>query len=333
MRRGTEHAPPSDERLSWDWDFPTRHFDGVNATTVKPLLRETYDEWSRHNAAQLGASLSYYAVLSLAPLIVVLLAIIGLVYGADAARGNLQTELQRFMGYEAADAIQQVVASASSPTSGVIATIVGVLTLLLGASGVAIALQQSLNIVWDVPPRATAKWWGPYVREKLTGFVAVLGAGFLLVVSLAVTAAIAVLEKFFTYLLPIPGAVLQFTNSIFSLAITTLLFALLFRTLPDLRIAWRRVWVGAAVTALLFTIGKYLIGIYLGRAGVGSAYGAAGSLVVVLVWVYYSAQVFFFGAEFTHVYAKAQAAQARANRQMFSNGRPRRFSSSRSTPA
>jgi len=218
------------------------------------------------------------------------------------------------MGYEAANAVQHVVASADSQKSGVIATIIGIVTLLLGASGVAVALQQSLNIVWDVPQRAATRWWGPYVRQKLTGFAAVVGAGLLLVLSLAVTAAIAVVEKFFTYLLPVPGALLQLTNSIVSFAITTFLFALLFRTLPDLRIAWRRVWVGAAATALLFTIGRYLIGIYLGKASVGSAYGAAGSLVVVLVWVYYSAQVFFFGAEFTQVYAKAQAAEAREHR-------------------
>jgi membrane protein len=297
------------------------------------LFRETYDEWSRHNAAQLGAALSYYAVLSLAPLIVVLIAMVGLVYGGEAARGGLQVELQRFMGYEAADAIQHVIASASSPRSGVIATILGALTLLLGASGIAIALQQSLNTIWDVPSRRVQHWWRPYVRQRLTGFAVVLGAGFLLVLSLAATAAIAVIETFFAHLLPLPGAVLQLIDSIVSLAITTFLFALLFRTLPDLRIAWRRVWVGAAVTALLFTIGKYLIGLYLGKASVGSAYGAAGSLVVVLVWVYYSAQVFFFGAEFTHVYARAQAARARESRQLPPHRRWRPVGSGRSTPA
>jgi membrane protein len=297
------------------------------------LFRETYDEWSRHNAAQLGAALSYYAVLSLAPLIVVLIAMVGLVYGGEAARGGLQVELQRFMGYEAADAIQHVIASASSPRSGVIATILGALTLLLGASGIAIALQQSLNTIWDVPSRPVQHWWRPYVRQRLTGFAVVLGAGFLLVLSLAATAAIAVIETFFSHLLPLPGAVLQLIDSIVSLAITTFLFALLFRTLPDLRIAWRRVWVGAAVTSLLFTIGKYLIGLYLGKASVGSAYGAAGSLVVVLVWVYYSAQVFFFGAEFTHVYARAQAARARNSRQLPPHRRWHTFGSGRSTPA
>jgi membrane protein len=286
----------------------------VGAKTYRDLLQQTYVEWSRHNAAQLGASLTYYAILSLAPLVILTVAILGLVYGPEAARGGLQAELQRFMGIEAADAVQHVVASASVPSSGIIATVVGVITLLLGASGVAIALQQALNMIWDVPPRTSTRWWGPYVRQKLMGFVAVVAAGFLLVLSLGVTTAIAVLEKFFTNLLPIPAIVLQAINLVVSLGITTFLFALLFRTLPDRHIAWRRVWVGAGVTALLFTLGKYGIGLYLGKASVGSAYGAAGSLIVVLVWAYYSAQVFFFGAEFTHVYARAQAGQAREAR-------------------
>jgi membrane protein len=284
--------------------------------------------------AQLGASLSYYAVLSLAPLVVVLVGVIGLVYGPDAARGGLQTELQRFMGSEAADAVAHVVAAARSPASGIIATILGLLTLLLGASGAAIALQQGLNSIWDVPPRAAKRWWGPYVRQRLVGFATVLAAGFLLVLSLTITAAIAAVEKFFASLLPIPGGVLQLINSAVSLALSTVLFALLFQTLPDRRIAWCRVWVGAAVTALLFTIGKYLIGVYLGKASVGSAYGAAGSLVVVLVWVYYSAQVFFFGAAFTRVYAEGKAAQAPNSRESPSTEpRSQILGPCRSTPA
>lgn len=286
----------------------------VERANITALLWETYAEWDRHNAAQLGASLSYYAVLSLAPLIVVLVGILGLVYGPDAAHGNLQAELQRFMGPEVAGAVQRAVATANDPAAGILATVLGVLTLLLGASGVAIELQQALNTIWDVPPRAFKRWWGPYVRRKLVGFAAVVAAGVLLLLTLVVTAGIALLEKFFRGLLPIPGAALQLVNSIVSLALATILFAILFRTLPDRSIAWRRVWMGAAVTAVLFTLGKYAIGMYLGKAGVGSAYGAAGSLVVVLVWVYYSAQVFFFGAEFTHVYAQAQAARAREAR-------------------
>jgi membrane protein len=281
---------------------------------IAALLRDAYAEWDRHNAAQLGASLSYYAVLSLAPLVVVLVGILGLVYGPEAAHGNLQAGLERFMGAEVAGAVQHAVAAANDPAVGVLATALGVLFLLLGASGVAIELQQSLNTIWDVPPRVSRRWWGSYIRRKLVGFAAVLAAGFLLLLTLAATAGIALVEKFFSAWLPIPAAVLQSINSVVSLALSTVLFAILFRTLPDRSIAWRRVWTGAAVTALLFTLGKYAIGIYLGKAGVGSAYGAAGSLVVVLVWVYYSAQVFFFGAEFTHVYAQAQAARAREAR-------------------
>ncbi len=154
----------------------------------------------------------------------------------------------------------------------------------------------------------------PYVRQRLVGFVTVVVAGFLLVLLLGVTTAIATLETFFGHLLPVPAFALQLVNTIVSFAVTTGLFAVIFRTLPDRRIAWHRVWVGAAFTALLFTLGRYVIGIYLGKAGVGSAYGAAGSLVVVLVWVYYSAQVVLFGAEFTHVYAETQAASAREHR-------------------
>ena len=280
------------------------------------LLKQTYEEWTRHNAGLLGAALAYYAALSLAPLVVLLIAILGLIFGPDAARGGLEAELQRFMGPEAAAAVEQVVASVDSPSSGIVASVVSIVVLLLGASGIALALQQALNLIWDVPPRTSNHWWGPIVRQRLVAFATVLAAGFVLVLSLGATTTIALLGKFFTNLLPIPASILQLINFVVSLAVTTFLFALLFRTLPDRRIAWRRVWVGAAVTALLFAIGRYLIGLYLGRAGVGSAYGAAGSLIVVLVWVYYSAQVFLFGAEFTHVYAKAQAAQTREARRI-----------------
>ena len=284
----------------------------MDRTVLREILKHTYAEWNRHNAAQLGASLAYYSVLSLAPLIILFMAIVGLVYGQEAARGELIGELQRFIGFAAADAIQRVVASASEPVSGVVATVLAVVTALVGASGVVVALQQALNTIWDVPPRLSERWWGPYLRQKLIAFAVVVAVGFLLVVSLAVTAAIAAVQEFFGQWLPMPAVLLQLFNFVVSFGIVTFLFAFLFRFLPDRTIAWRRVWVGAAVTALLFTVGKLLIGLYLGRASVGSAYGAAGSLIVVLVWVYYSAQVFFFGAEFAHVYATAQAVSGHA---------------------
>jgi membrane protein len=291
---------------------------------VLNLAKDTYAEWSRHNAGQLGASLAYYAVLSLAPLVVLLLAILGFAYGTDAAHGKLFSELQGFMGPGAADAVQRVVVSSSHPASGVIATLISLVILLFGASGVVVALRQTLNTIWDVPAPPSHRWWGPYLRQELIAFGAVIAVGFLLIILLTVTTAIAVAEKFFSAWLPLPGAVLQLMNFVVSVAIATFLFAVLFRFLPDRRIAWRRVWAGAAVTAILFTIGKWLIGLYLGKASVGSAYGAAGSLIVVLVWVYYSAQVFFFGAEFTHVYATAQAAQTREAFRMEGGTRPPR---------
>jgi membrane protein len=291
--------------------FQGHSVSNMRRDVLLSVVKEAYAEWNSHNAAQLGASLAYYSVLSLAPLIVLLLAILGLAYGAEAAHGKLFMQLEGFMGSGAAEAVQQVVVLASQPASGIIATAISLITLLFGASGVVIALQQTLNTIWDVPARPTHRWWAPYLRQKLIAFGAVVAVGFLLVIMLAITTGIAVAEKFFSAWLPLPGASLQLLNFVVSVAITTFLFAFLFRFLPDRRIAWRRVWVGATATASLFTLGKWLIGLYLGKASVGSAYGAAGSLIVVLVWVYYSAQVFFFGAEFTHVYAKAQAAHAR----------------------
>ena len=218
------------------------------------VVKEAYAEWNHHNAAQLGASLAYYSVLSLAPLIVLLLAIMGLAYGAEAAQGKLFMQLEGFMGTGAAEAVQHVVVLASQPASGIVATVISLITLLFGASGVVVALQQTLNTIWDVPPRPAHRWWGPYLRQNLTAFGAVIAVGLLLVVMLAITTAIAVAEKFFSGWLPVPGAVLQLLNFVVSVAITTFLFAFLFRFLPDRRIAWRRVWVGAAVTASLFTL-------------------------------------------------------------------------------
>src|SRR6266851_2774903 len=231
--------------------FITRRRMRMGREPLLNVVKETYAEWNRHNAAQLGASLAYYSVLSLAPLVVVLLMIFGLAYGSEAAHGKLFTQLEGFMGPGAADAVQHVVVSASQPSSGIIATVISLITLLFGASGVVVALQQTLNTIWDVPPRPTHRWWGPYLRQKLIAFAAVMAVGFLLVILLAVTTAIAVAERFFGAWLPLPEAVLQLINFVVSVAITTFLFAFLFRFLPDRRIAWRRVWAGAAGTAML----------------------------------------------------------------------------------
>ncbi len=274
-----------------------------------PLLKDTYADWSRHQAPKLGAALAYYTILSLAPLMIVVIAVIGLVYGQKAASGQIMGQIQDMVGKDGAQMIQTVVANANQPKSGIVATILGLITLFLGASGVFVELKDSLNKIWEVPPKPKAGVWS-MIRERFLSFGMVLAIGFLLLVSLVLSAATALAGTFVRGIMPVPPWVLQIVNSLVSILVFTALFAMIFRFLPDEKITWRDTFLGAAFTSVLFTIGKLLIGLYLGKAGVASAYGAAGSLVIVLVWVYYSAQVFFFGAEFTHVFAMREGSHS-----------------------
>jgi membrane protein len=267
------------------------------------LTKRTYNEWDRHHAPTLGASLAYYTVLSLAPLLIVVTTVVGLALGHAAAQGHLMEQIQGMVGGEGAKAIQQVIAHADQPKTGIIASLLGLVTLFLGASGVFAEIHDALNRIWDIKPKPNSGIWR-MVRERFLSFGMLLVIGFLLLVSLVISAGIAAAGKYVGGVLPIPAEVLRIINALVSLAIITTLFAMIFRFLPDEKVGWSNVWTGAFATAVLFTIGKYLIGLYLGKASIGSAYGAAGSLVIVLVWVYYSAQIFFFGAEFTHVYAE-----------------------------
>ena len=266
------------------------------------LLKEAFADWSRHNVPKLGAALAYYTVLSTAPLVVVVVAVVGLVFGEQAARGQIMRQLQNQVGREGAEAIQTIIANAYQPKSGIIATVLGLITLFIGASGVLVELRDSLNRIWDAPPQPNAGLWAT-VRDRLVSFGMLIAVGFLLLVSLILSAGITAASTHLDALLPIPGWVLEATNSLVSLIIITGLFAMIYRILPDVNITWRDTFLGAAFTSVLFTVGKFLIGLYLGKASIASAYGAAGSLVILLVWIYYSAQVFFFGAEFTHVFA------------------------------
>lgn len=270
--------------------------------TILKLLEETFSEWSRHKAPRLGAALAYYTTLSLAPLVVVMIGLAGIFFGQEAARGQLVWQIQDLVGRDAAKAIEGMVKSAQTPSSGILATVIGTLTLLFGASVVFGELRDALNTVWGVPASEGLNILGE-IRYRFFSFAMVLAVGFLLLVSLVLSTALAAIGKFFGSLLPTPEYVLHIANILLSFAVVTLLFALIYKVVPDVAIAWNDVWIGAAATSLLFSIGKFLIGLYLGKASVGSAYGAAGSLVVILVWVYYSAQIFFFGAEFTQVYA------------------------------
>jgi membrane protein len=272
----------------------------MNYQTIYFLFRETFDDWNEHEAPRLGAALAFYTILSLAPLVILAVAIAGLIFGHSTAQSQVLGEVERMIGRQGSEAVKGMIENAQEPTSCTVASIIGVVTLLFGASGVFGELRTALNKMWDVKPNSEGGVWGT-IRQRFFSFGIVLAVGFLLLVSLVINAALAATGKFFGGVLPIPEFLLSAINFVISLAGTTVLFALIFRHVPETKIRWRKIWVGATVTAFLFTIGKLLIGLYLGKAAVGSAYGAAGSLVVVIVWVYYSATIFFFGAEFTHV--------------------------------
>src|SRR5688572_12875390 len=266
------------------------------------LLKEAASDWSRDRAPRLGAALAYYTVFSIVPLLIVIIALIGLFFGEDAAQSAIMGQISSLVGEQSAGAIKDMIQRAEQPSTGLVATVVAVITLLFGASGVFGQLQDALNTVWGVEPKEGRGVWG-FIKDRFLSFVAVVGTGFLLLVSLVLSSALAALGKWFSGVLPLPEVLLQALNFMVSFVVITGLFALIFKVLPDARVAWRDVWVGAALTAALFTIGKFAIGLYLGKSNVASAYGAAGSLVIVLVWVYYSAQILLYGAEFTQVYA------------------------------
>ena len=280
----------------------------IRSNRMKPketfsLLKATAFEWLDDQAPTLGAALAYYTVFSLAPLLIISIALAGLVFGAEAAQGQIFDQLRGLLGDASGKAMQEIVQSASAePKTGVVATVIGFVTLLFGASGVFGQLQASLNIIWGVQPKPGRGILG-IIRDRSLSFGFILVVGFLLLVSLLLTAGIAFVGKQFGAMVPGMEALIQILNSILSLAVITLLFGMMFKILPDANIAWRDVWIGAFITALLFTLGKFALGFYLGRSGVASSYGAAGSLIVLLLWVYYSSQVVFFGAEFTQVYA------------------------------
>jgi YihY family inner membrane protein len=272
------------------------------------LLKETFNSWSKDKVPRHGAALAYYAVLSLVPLLVVIIAMSGLVFGREAAEGHIMEQIGSLVGPQSAAAIKEMIQRASEPRTGIVATIVAATTLLLGASGVFAQLQDSLHSVWGIQPKEGRGIWG-LIKDRFISVAALLGTGFLLLVSLALSAALSAFGKWFGGWLPAPEFVLQGLDVAISFVGITGLFALMFKVLPDARIAWSDVWVGAALTAVLFTVGKFAIGLYLGKSDVGSAYGAAGTIVILLVWVYYSSQILLFGAEFTQVYANTIGAR------------------------
>jgi membrane protein len=270
---------------------------------VMAFLREIYYQWQKDNALSHGAALAYYTLFSMAPLLMLIIAIAGFVFGRTAAEGQLFGQIEGVIGPAGARTVEGMIASVSTPKAGLIASAVSVVTILFGASAVFGQLRTSLNHIWEVTPSKGGGMLG-IARQRLANFLIILGIGGLLLASLVLTAALAAVHELLARHLPLLGGLLPKLNFLLSLALTTTLFAMIYKILPETRMDWRDVWLGAAVTAVLFTIGKTLIGVYLGRTGVASIYGAAGSLVLVLLWVYYCAQIFFIGAEFTEVYSR-----------------------------
>ncbi|MGE5774661.1 MAG: YihY/virulence factor BrkB family protein [Chloroflexota bacterium] len=270
------------------------------------LLKETVREWSEDGASRLAAALAYYTTFSLAPLLVLIIAIAGLIGGQEAAQSQTMAQVQDLLGPQGGEFVQSMIENASRPATGVTATIIGVVTLLFGALGVFGELQNSLNTIWEVKPKPAQGLFDSlkrFVIDRLLSFTMVLGIGFLLLASLVISAVLSALGNYIGNALPMADLWLQLINFVISFVVVTALFAMIFKFLPEVDIAWKDVWLGAAVTSLLFSLGKFLIGFYLGRSTVGNTFGAAGSLAILLIWVYYSAQILFFGAEFTQVYA------------------------------
>jgi membrane protein len=281
----------------------------MNLTVIWDMLKTTFSDWNEDKAPRLAAALAYYALFAIAPLLVIVIAIAGLFFGAEAVRGQIVGQIQGLVGEQGGKAIQDMVANAANrPGAGIVATVVGIVTLVFGALGLFGQLQDALNTIWEVQPKPGRSWL-EVIKDRLAPFTMVLGVAFLLLVSLVVSAALAGVGKFLGTVLPGLTIVGEILNFVISFGVITLLFAMIYKFLPDAKIAWNDVWIGAAATALLFTIGKLLLGLYLGRSSTTSAYGAAGSLVIVLLWVYYSAQILFLGAEFTQVYAKKYGSQ------------------------
>jgi membrane protein len=281
-------------------------------SNLPSLFKLTYQGWKQDNASRLSAALAYYTIFSLAPLLAIVIAITGLIWEAGAVRAQILSQVQGLVGAEGADFVANLITNTGSPSEDTVVLIIGIITLLFGALGVFNELHNSLNIIWNVKvekPKGFLQGLKKLIIDRLLSFTMILAIGFLLLVSLVVTAGLSATQETIGNAFPMSEFILQVVNLVISLGVITFLFALIFKFLPDAKLSWRNVWMGAFVTSLLFTFGKTAIGIYLGNSAVASAFGAAGSLVLLLLWIYYSAQILFFGAEFTQVYANTHGSK------------------------
>ncbi len=274
------------------------------------VIKTTVTDWQEDKATRLAAALAYYTLFSIAPLLLVVTAVAGFAFGDEAVSGQLDQQLQSFMGEDGAAVVEEMVARARKPASGIAASLIGMGLLVWGATGVFSELKDALNTIWEVEPQPNRGWMAT-IKDRLLSFAMVLSVGFLLLVSLVVSTALSAAEGVMGNLIPGPDILVHLANGLVSLVVIAVLFALIFRYLPDVHVPWRHVWLGALVTAILFTAGKFLFGLYLGRGAIGTTYGAAGSVVVVLLWAYYSSLILFLGAEFTQAHARAFGSRAK----------------------
>jgi len=282
----------------------------VNLTPIKSILQETLAAWQEDKVPILAAALAYYMVFSLAPLLVIVIAIAGFIVGEATAREEVVDKITKVMGEQGAEVIQNVIQSQFEPSSSIIATLIGIATLIFAATTIFAQLKQALNIIWGVELKPGQGIWG-FIRSRILAIFMVLGIGFILLLSLIVSSVLSGINDWLGQVVPVPTIVWSVTDNVITFILITLLFGQIYRVLPDVKIAWADVGVGAAITAVLFIIGRTLIGLYLGNAGVGSAYGAASSFIVLLLWIFYSAQIFLLGAELTKIWTRRYGSQIR----------------------
>lgn len=271
------------------------------------VLKQAAIEWYQDKVPRLGAALAYYTIFSIVPMLMIIIMVLGVAFGTEVAHRYVIEQLSELLGQQSAEAIKEMIQHASQPRNGLWATVIATFTLLVGASGFFGQLQEALNDIWGVESKPGAALWA-YVQARFISLVTVLGTGFLLMASLMVSAGVAAFGRWYAGWLPAPEIVLRMLDLAVSLVVITVLFAMIFKFLPDVKIAWKDVWIGSILTAVLFVIGKFAIGVYIGNSDFGTMYGAAGSLVIVLVWIYYSTQILLFGAEFTQVSANMSGA-------------------------
>lgn len=289
-KTGAGGSPPRSARLTPD--------------RLWQVLKAAVDGWWTDSVPRMGAALAYYTLFALAPILIVAIAVAGLVFGQEAVRGEIVGQIEGLTGREGAVAVQAMLEGAARPSSSIPATVIAGITFFLGATGAFLELQTDLDAIWRVKPKSRGSFLRDLLMQRLISFGLVLGFAFLLLTSLVVSAALAAAHTYMGNAFPGVAVLWEAVNVVVSLAVITLLFAMIYKVLPDVKLTWSDVWVGALVTAGLFTVGKLLIGLYLGTSSFGSTYGAAGSVIVILVWVYYTSQVILLGAEFTRAYVE-----------------------------